>query len=112
MILDYWFDSGLRNQTKTNMSSLTLLGSRILLSIPPAPETTIELTEEVKKSLHEEFMQQLKSLEVFAVGEDVTKIKTGDKVYVPPGIAMHAEKLIIDGSVKLLLGERDIAIIW
>lgn len=93
-------------------TDMKLLGSRILLTIPPAPETTIELTDEVKKSLQEEFMQQLKSLEVFAVGEDVTKIAAGDKVYVPPGVAMHAEKLLIDGSVKLLLGERDVAIIW
>lgn len=94
------------------MSSFKLLGSRILLSIPPAPESTIELTDDVKKSLHEEFMQQLKSLEVFAVGEDVTKIAVGDKVYVPPGVAMHGEKLIMDDQVKLLLGERDIAVIW
>lgn len=94
------------------MANLTLLGSRILLTIPPAPETKIELTEEVKQAMHAEFMQQLKSLEVFAVGEEVTKLKVGDKVYVPPGVAVHAEKIIIDESVKLLLGERDVAIIW
>lgn len=94
------------------MANLQLLGSRILLTIPPAPETKLELTEEVKQAMHAEFMQQLKSLEVFAVGEDVTKVKAGDKVYVPPGVAVHAEKIIIDESVKLLLGERDVAIIW
>ena len=93
-------------------NTIKLLGSRILLTIPPAPESKIELTEEVKQAMHAEFMQQLKSLEVYAIGEDVTKLKVGDKVYVPPGVAMHAEKLIIDDSVKMLLGERDIAIIW
>jgi hypothetical protein len=91
---------------------MKVMGSRVLLTIPPAPETTIELTDEVKEALYQEYLQQLKSLEVYAVGEDVTKVVPGDKVYVAPSIAAHGDKVIIDDQVKLILGERDIAIIW
>lgn len=93
-------------------NNIKVMGSRVVLSIPPTPESTIELTEEVKAKLQAEFFQQLKSLEVFAVGEDVTKVKPGDKVYVPASVASHSDKIIIDNQVKMIVGERDIAIIW
>lgn len=92
---------------------MKLLGSRILLTIPPAPEpSVIELTDEVKARVQQEYLAQLKSLEVFAIGDEVTKVKPGDDVYVTPQILVHADKVIIDDSVKLMIGERDISIIW
>jgi len=95
------------------MSNFKVLGSRILLTIPPAPEpSVIELTEEVKERVQQEYLAKLKSLEVFAVGDEVTKIKAGDNVFVPAQILVHADKVIIDDSVKLMIGERDISIIW
>ena len=91
---------------------MKVMGSRVVLSVPPAPESTIELTDEVKQKMQSEFFQQLKSLEVFAVGEDVTKVKPGDKVYIPTSVASHSDKIIFDNTVKMIVGERDIAIIW
>lgn len=99
-------------ETTQKETEFQVLGSRILLSVPAAPESVIELTEEGKQARHMEFVMSLKSLEVFATGEDVTKVKKGDNVYVPPGIAVSGDKVMIDGQVKLLLGERDVAIIW
>jgi hypothetical protein len=94
------------------MSEFKILGSRILVTVPAAPESTIELTDEVKAQLHVEFVQKLKSLEVFAIGTDVTAVSVGEKVFVPSNIVMHADKVIIGDSVKLMVAERDIAIIW
>lgn len=91
---------------------MKVMGSRVVLSIPPAPESTIELTEEVKQKMQVEFFTKLKSLEVYAVGEDVTKVKPGDKVYIPTSVASHSDKCIINDEVKMIVGERDIAIVW
>ena len=94
------------------MSEFKILGSRILVTVPAAPESTIELADEVKAQLHVEVVQKLKSLEVFSIGTAVTAVSVGEKVFVPSNIVMHADKVIIGDSVKLMVAERDIAIIW
>jgi len=90
----------------------TLKGRRILLEKPVRPESSIELTEDVKRRMEEEMMRKWTSLEVYAVGEDVESVVPGDKVYVPSQGLNSAEVVDINGELKLMIGEFDIAIVW
>jgi len=52
------------------------------------------------------------NLEVYATGDTVTLVSAGDKVYLTTGSLQNAEKVEIDGEVKLMVSEGDIAIVW
>jgi hypothetical protein len=53
-------------------------------------------------------------LTVFAIGDKVEEVEVGDQVYVRTGALNmeHVERIDIDGSVKLVLNEGDVVIIW
>jgi hypothetical protein len=58
-------------------------------------------------------MKKWTNLEVFAIGEDVTAVKPGDKVYIPTFILQSAEIIDLnDQGIKIMVGEQDVAIIW
>ena len=95
------------------MSSFkTLRGRRILIEVPVKKPSTIELSEKDKDALMYEAMKQWNKLTVYAIGDKVEEIAVGDTVYIPVAQLEHAEKVDIDGSVKLMFNEMDIAIIW
>jgi hypothetical protein len=39
-------------------------------------------------------------------------VRPGDKVYVPTQYLQHADVVQLDDSIKLMIAERDIAIVW
>ena len=90
----------------------TLRGRRILIEVPVKKESVIELSEKDKDALMYEAMKQWNKLTVYAIGDKVDEIAVGDSVYIPVAQLEHAEKVDIDGSVKLMFNEMDIAIIW
>jgi len=90
----------------------TLRGRRILLTKPTLPKTLVELDEKTKAEMEKTMMQKWTNLEIFAIGEDVECVKPGDKVYVPTFALSQAEILEINGSLKMMIAESDIAIIW
>ena len=90
----------------------TLRGRRILIEVPVKKETTIKLSEKDTDALMYEAMKQWNRLTIYAVGDKVEDVKVGEAVYFAVGQLEHAEKVDIDGSVKLMLNEMDIAIIW
>jgi hypothetical protein len=90
----------------------TLRGRRILIEVPVKKETAIKLSEKDTDALMYEAMKQWNRLTVYAIGDKVEDVKVGDVVYIAVGQLEHAEKVDIDGSVKLMLNEMDIAIIW
>jgi len=90
----------------------TLRGRRILIEVPVKKETTIKLSEKDTDALMYEAMKQWNRLTIYAIGDKVEDVKVGDVVYIAVGQLEHAEKVDIDGSVKLMLNEMDIAIIW
>ena len=95
------------------MSSFkTLRGRRILIEVPVKKESVITLSEKDEDALMYEAMKQWNKLTVYAIGDKVDEIAVGDLVYIPTGQLEHAEKLDIDGSVKLMFNEMDIALIW
>jgi hypothetical protein len=57
-------------------------------------------------------MKKWTRLEVYAVGDDVTTVAAGDSVYVSVNAIKGAEVIEIEETIKLMLSEYDVAIVW
>lgn len=86
-----------------------LFGKRVLINIPEMKESTIQLNDSDKEALQKEAIKKWSQLEVFAIGDEVEKVQVGDKVYVQGYGLEGAEKVEIDGAMKLMVKEFDIA---
>lgn len=91
---------------------MKLVGRRVLINVPKKKESVIELTAKDEEAIMAEAMKLWTKLEVYATGDTVEKVSTGDKVYITTASLQNAEKVEIDGEVKLMVSEGDIAIIW
>ena len=91
---------------------MKLKGKRVLLSRPVLEKSAIELTPEVQANLDQENMKKWTHLEVFAIGDAVTDINVGDVVYLPKGAIEQCDILEVEGEVKLMTSDFQIAIIW
>lgn len=91
---------------------MKLMGRRVLINVPKKKESVIELTAKDEEQIMAEAMKLWTKLEVYAIGDTVERLTTGDKVYITTGSLQNAEKVEIDGEVKLMVSEGDIAIIW
>ena len=90
-----------------------LIGTRVLLTKPVKPETTIVMSPEMEDEIEREMMKKWTHLKVYAIGSDVTSVAVGDSVYVPSFSLQSADLIELDDlSTKLMISERDIAIIW
>lgn len=90
----------------------SLEGRRILLTKPVRKESLIELSPEATAALDADAMKSWTALEIFAVGDDVTKYKAGEKVYLSTSALQNAEILEVDGALRLMVSDYDIAIVW
>jgi len=90
----------------------TLRGRRILIEVPVKKESSITLSAKDEDAMMYEAMKQWNRLTIFAIGDKVEDVVVGDVVYIGVNQLEHAEKVDIDGNVKLMLNEMDIAIIW
>ena len=90
----------------------SLRGKRVLLTMPELKKSAVELSAKDEESIMQEAMKKWLKLEVFAVGDEVTDVKVGDKVYVQTYALESGEKIEIDGVIKLMVTENAIAIIW
>ena len=91
---------------------MKLHGKRILVNKPEVKESAFELSEKDKALLEAEMRTKWTALEIFAVGSEVDLFKEGDKVYLQMTALNTAEVVDIDGSLKLMVREHDIAITW
>jgi hypothetical protein len=91
---------------------MKLQGRRVLINVPQRKESVIELTAKDEEQIMQEAMKLWTKLEVYAVGDTVEKYKAGDIVYITTGSLQNAEKVEIGDSMKLMVGEGDIAILW
>jgi hypothetical protein len=90
----------------------SLKGRRILVNQPEMKESAIELTEKDKAAIEQEAMKKWTRLEVFATGEEVSGVKAGDHVYISVNAIKGAEVIEVEESIKLMLSEYDVAIVW
>ena len=91
---------------------MKLKGKRVLLSRPVLEKSAIELTPEVQAKLDQENMKKWTHLEVFAIGDQVTDINVGDVVYLPKGAIEQCDILEVEGEIKLMTSDFQIAIVW
>lgn len=91
-----------------------LRGRAILVDIPQKKESAIQLTAKDEDMIMAEAMKMWNRLNVFAVGDKVEEVKAGDKVYIRTSSLNleQLERIDIDGSIKFLLNEGDVVIIW
>lgn len=87
-------------------------GLRVLLTPPEIKKSAIELDAKLEQELLEEQMKKWGSLEVFAVGDEVSDISVGDKVYVNPMFLRNSEHVLINGEDKIIVRAPDISVIW
>ena len=91
---------------------MKLVGRRVLINVPKKKESVIELTAKDEEQIMQEAMKLWTKLEVYAIGNSVETLNVGDKVYITTESLQRAEKVEIDGEIKLMVSEGDIAIIW
>lgn len=92
-----------------------LRGRRVLVNAPiaDAPKSVIELSPEVQDQIDQELMKKWTRLEVYEVGDEVTDLAKGDKVYIPSGALQNAERIVFsDTDIKFLVDDYVIGIIW
>jgi len=97
------------------MSAFKLLrGRTILVDIPQRKESAIQLSEKDQDMIMAEAMKMWNKLTVFAVGDKVEDVKAGDQVYIrTSSLNLEViERIDIDGSVKFVLNEGDVVIVW
>jgi hypothetical protein len=70
---------------------MKLKGKRILLSRPVMEKSAIELTPEIQASLD---------------------INIGDVVYIPKNAIEQCDVLEVEGEVKLMVSDFQVAIVW
>jgi co-chaperonin GroES (HSP10) len=92
--------------------SIQVKGHRVLLNRPKREERLIQLTPEMEEELNMKELANLKRLEVFALGEEVTNVKVGDFVYVNLMYLQSAELVEVEGEEKIMVRDSDIAIVW
>ena len=92
--------------------SITVKGHRVLLNRPKREERLIQLTPEMEEEMNMRESANLKRLEVYAIGKDVTEVAVGDVVYVNLMYLQSAELVEIEGEEKIMVRDSDIAFTW
>ena len=90
----------------------TLRGKAIFLDIPERKKSSIQLTPEAEDAMMKESLKLWTKLNIYAAGTKCEEVKEGDKVYVRTTALEHAEKIEMDGSIKLVAAEHDVILIW
>jgi hypothetical protein len=92
----------------------SLRGRTILLDVPQRKKSSIELSAKDEEAIMQEAAKLWNKLTVYAVGDKVEEVKVGDQVYVRTSALNmeQVERIDIDGSIKLVLNEGDVIIIW
>jgi len=79
---------------------------------PQAPESLIELTDEAKASMEEEMMKRWSKLEVTHIGDEVTKVEVGNKVYIGAAALKSAEIVQLEEKFHFLVNTQSVLIVY
>jgi hypothetical protein len=97
---------------KLKTNTMQLKGRRVLLNKPEMKESQFELSEADKMALEMDMRKTWTKLEVYAIGDEVESVKVGDKVYMGISGLQASEAVELEDGMKLMVAERDIAIVW
>ena len=91
-----------------------LRGRTILLSVPERKKSALELSAKDEEAMMQEAAKLWSKLTVYAIGDKVEEVSEGDQVYVRTSALNmeQVERIEIDGSIKLVLNEGDVIIVW
>jgi hypothetical protein len=91
-----------------------LRGRTILLSVPERKKSGLELSAKDEEAIMQEAAKLWSKLTVYATGDKVEEVSEGDQVYVRTSALNmeQVERIEIDGSIKLVLNEGDVIIVW
>jgi len=91
-----------------------LRGRTILVSVPERKKSGLELSAKDEEAIMADAAKLWSRLTVYAIGDKVEEVEVGDQVYVRTAALNmeHVERIEIDGSIKLVLNEGDVVIIW
>jgi len=90
---------------------MKVLGKRILIAKPEKVQSPVVLSPEAEAEMEKELMLKWNALEVVSIGDEVTKVKEGDRVYVGTSI-QHCEIAVINENHYFLVNEGSILIVW
>ena len=96
---------------KLKTNKMQLKGKRVLLNKPEVKESQFELSESDKHALEMDMRKTWTKLEVYAIGDEVESVKVGDKVYMGITGLQASEAVELEDGMKLMVAERDIAIV-
>ena len=97
---------------KLKTNKMQLKGKRVLLNKPEVKESPFELSEADKQALEMDMRKTWTRLEIYAVGDEVESVKPGDHVYIGITGLQASEAVELEDGMKLMVAERDIAIVW
>lgn len=97
---------------KLKTNKMQLKGKRVLLNKPEVKESPFELSEADKLALEMDMRKTWTRLEIYAVGDEVESVKPGDHVYIGITGLQASEAVELEDGIKLMVAERDIAIVW
>ena len=97
---------------KLKTKTMQVKGKRVLLNKPVMKESLFELSESDKQAIEMDMRKTWTKLEVYAIGDDVESVKVGDKVYMGMIGLQASEAVELEDGIKLMVAERDIAIVW
>ena len=97
---------------KLKTNKMQLKGKRVLLNKPEVKESPFELSEADKQAIEMDMRKTWTKLEVYAIGDEVSSVKVGDKVYMGITGLQASEAVELEDGIKLMVAERDIAIVW
>ncbi len=89
-----------------------LWGNKIYLIMPEKEESKVILAPELNKDLEKEFIAKFDKLEIYAVGDVVTKFKEGEKVLVDPTSLRRSPVIEVNKMKLLLISDHDIVHTW
>lgn len=89
-----------------------LRGKRVLITVPELKKSALEISAKDEELMMQEAMKKWQSLEVYAVGNEVEGIKKGDMVYAQTYALESGEKIEVDGSMRILIPDNAVAIVW
>jgi hypothetical protein len=92
---------------------MKLRGNRVYLELPKREESLIELTPELEETRAKEEIKKFNRLKVYAVGDAVLDLKTGDEVLVMPDALTKASIVPLSDELSVLLvSSFDICHVW
>ena len=90
-----------------------LRGNRLLVNLPEKEESKVILDQETEAALDKEYLLKFDKLVVHAVGDLITDIKPGDKIFVDP-VALRSKIITVSigGKDKLVVSPFDVILVW